>query len=138
MSYLSYKLISTDTSGFYLHESKVVFFERSWLLLPLLSFLLKQCYSNVIKVLQELIRIQSRLCICIVQFKNIDLIFCNKRLIVFNEICNISRKSRISQIPLSQSRKFRKFQEDILLTVINEIFKFPPHSDPFGQVNYFS
>ena len=34
-------------------------------------------------------------------------------------------------------KRFRKLQEAIWLTVINEIFKFPPHFDPFCQVNYF-
>ena len=33
-------------------------------------------------------------------------------------------------------KRFRKLQEAIWLTVINEIFKFPPHFDPFGYVNY--
>ena len=33
--------------------------------------------------------------------------------------------------------RFCKLQEAIWLTVINEIFKFPPHFDPFCQVNYF-
>ena len=32
--------------------------------------------------------------------------------------------------------KFHKLQEATWLTVINEIFKFPPHFDPFGYVNY--
>ena len=36
----------------------------------------------------------------------------------------------------SDFAKFRKFQEAIWLTVINEIFKFPPHFEPFGYVNY--
>ena len=36
------------------------------------------------------------------------------------------------------SRKgFRKLQEAIWLTVINEIFKFPPELDPFCQIDYF-
>ena len=34
-------------------------------------------------------------------------------------------------------KKFRKLQEAIWLTVINEIIKIPPHFDPFIQVNYF-
>ena len=34
-------------------------------------------------------------------------------------------------------KKFRKLQEAIWLTVINEIFKVPPHFDLFCQVNYF-
>ena len=33
-------------------------------------------------------------------------------------------------------KRFRKLQEAIWLTVINEIFKFLPHLDPFGQKNY--
>ena len=52
-----------------------------------------------------------------------------KRLIVINEIRQISRKKL-------DFAKFRKLQEAIWLTVINEIFKFPPHFDPFGYVNY--
>ena len=32
--------------------------------------------------------------------------------------------------------KFCKLQEAILLTVIDEIFKFPPHFNPFGYENY--
>ena len=34
-------------------------------------------------------------------------------------------------------KRFRKLQEAIWLTVINEIFIFPPHFNPFGYVNYF-
>ena len=34
-------------------------------------------------------------------------------------------------------KKFRKLQEAIWLTVNNEIFKFPPHFDPFGYVKSF-
>ena len=33
-------------------------------------------------------------------------------------------------------KRFCKLQEAIWLTVINKIFKFPPHLDPFGYVNY--
>ena len=33
-------------------------------------------------------------------------------------------------------KKFRKLQEAIWLTVINEIFKFPPRLGPFCQINY--
>ena len=33
-------------------------------------------------------------------------------------------------------KRFRKLQEAIWLTVINEIFKFPPHFDRFGYANY--
>ena len=46
-----------------------------------------------------------------------------------NEIRQISRKKL-------DFEKFRKLQEAIWLTVINEIFKFSPHFDPFGYVNY--
>ena len=45
-------------------------------------------------------------------------------------------KSWISRNWLRQGPKFRKLQEAIWLTVINEIFKCPPHFDPFCQVNY--
>ena len=33
-------------------------------------------------------------------------------------------------------QRFCKLQEAIWLTVIEKIFKFPPHFNPFGQVNY--
>ena len=33
-------------------------------------------------------------------------------------------------------KRFCTLQEAIWLTVVNEIFKFPPHFDPFGYVNY--
>ena len=33
-------------------------------------------------------------------------------------------------------KRFRKLQEAIWLTVMNEIFKFLPHLDPFGQKDY--
>ena len=33
-------------------------------------------------------------------------------------------------------KRFRKLQKAIWITVMNEIFKFPPHLDPFGQENY--
>ena len=33
-------------------------------------------------------------------------------------------------------KKFCKLQEAICVTSINEIFKFSPHFDPFGYVNY--
>ena len=52
-----------------------------------------------------------------------------KRLIVINEIRQISRKKL-------NFAEFRKLQEAIWLTVINEIFKFPPQFEPFGYVNY--
>ena len=51
------------------------------------------------------------------------------RLIVINEIRQISWEKL-------DFAKFRKLQEAIWLTVINKIFKFPPHFDPFGYVNY--
>ena len=35
-------------------------------------------------------------------------------------------------------KRFRKLQEAIWLTVINEIFKFPPRLGPFCQINYLS
>ena len=38
----------------------------------------------------------------------------------------------------TSKKRFCKLQEAIWLTVINEIFKFPPHFDPFSQVTYFS
>ena len=37
---------------------------------------------------------------------------------------------------MRQGPKFHKSKEVIWLTVINEIFKFPPLLDPFGYVNY--
>ena len=37
----------------------------------------------------------------------------------------------------TSKKRFRKLQEAIRLTVINEIFKFPPRFDRFCQVNYF-
>ena len=52
-------------------------------------------------------------------------------LIVINEIRQISRNWP------KQGPKFRKLQEAIWLTVINEIFKVPPHFDLFCQVNCF-
>ena len=45
-------------------------------------------------------------------------------------------KSRISWNRQKQGQKFCKLQEVISLTVINEIFKFLSHLDPFGQENY--
>ena len=33
-------------------------------------------------------------------------------------------------------KEFRKLQEAIWVTAINEVFKFPPHFKLFGQVNY--
>ena len=53
----------------------------------------------------------------------------NSRLIVINEISQISWKKL-------DIAKFRKLQEAIWLTLINEIFKFPPHFSPFGYENY--
>ena len=55
---------------------------------------------------------------------------CKERLIVINEIRLILRKNL--DFP-----KFRKLQEVIWLTVINEIFKFPPHFEPVSYVNYW-
>ena len=52
-----------------------------------------------------------------------------KRLIVINEIRQISRKKL-------DFANFRKLQEAIWLTVINEIFEFSPHFNPFGYLNY--
>ena len=49
-------------------------------------------------------------------------------LIVINEIRQILRKK-------FDFAKFRKLQEAIWLTLINEIFKLAPHFDPFGYVN---
>ena len=40
------------------------------------------------------------------------------------------------EIYMRQGRKFRKLQEAIWLTVISEIFTFPPHLNPFNQKNY--
>ena len=37
---------------------------------------------------------------------------------------------------MRQGPKFHKSKEVIWLTVINEIFKFPPRLDTFGYVNY--
>ena len=56
----------------------------------------------------------------------------NKRLIVINEIRQISQNSP------KQGPKFCKLQEAIWLTVINEIFIFPPRLGPFCQINYLS
>ena len=36
----------------------------------------------------------------------------------------------------TSTKRFRKLQEAIWLTVIKEIFKFPPHFHPFGYENY--
>ena len=54
---------------------------------------------------------------------------CKEKLIVINEICLILRKNW--DFP-----RFRKLQV-IWLTVINEIFKSPPHFEPFVYVNYW-
>ena len=54
---------------------------------------------------------------------------CSNRLIVINEIRQISRKKL-------DFAKFCKLQEAIWLTVINEIFKFPLHFEPFDYANY--
>ena len=45
-------------------------------------------------------------------------------------------KSRISRNRQRQVPEFRKLQEAIWLTVINEIFKFPPHLFPFCQISH--
>ena len=45
-------------------------------------------------------------------------------------------KSGISRNRQRQGLKFRKLQKDARLTVINEIFKFPPRCDSLGQVIY--
>ena len=52
------------------------------------------------------------------------------RLIAINEIRQISRNWP------KQGPKFLILQEAIWLTVINEIFKFPPRLGPFCQTNY--
>ena len=46
------------------------------------------------------------------------------------------KKNRISRNWLGEGPKFCKLQEAIWLTVINEIFKFPPHFEPSFQVIY--
>ena len=61
-------------------------------------------------------------------------VWINLGLIVINEICQISRKKLAKSTDTRSG--FCKLQEGILLTVINEIFKSPPHLDPFGQENY--
>ena len=38
----------------------------------------------------------------------------------------------------TSKKRFRKLQEAIWLTVVNEIFKFPPRLGPFCQINYLS
>ena len=48
-----------------------------------------------------------------------------------------TQKSNIWTRFESFRKGFRKLQEAIWLTVINEIFKFSPHLDPFGQENYY-
>ena len=50
--------------------------------------------------------------------------------IVINEIYQISRNW------LRQGIKFRKLQETIWISAINKMFKFPPHLDNFGYINY--
>ena len=55
-----------------------------------------------------------------------------KWLIVINEIHQISRK-KFDFAKLTKTwSEFRKLQEPIWLTVINKIFKVPPHFNPFG------
>ena len=58
-------------------------------------------------------------------------------LIAINEIRQISRKKLDFARSTETGPKLRKLQEAIWLTVINEIFKLPPHFDSFYQVNYF-
>ena len=48
----------------------------------------------------------------------------------------ISQKKWISRNWPKQGPTFHKLQEAIWLTVINEIFKFPPRLGPFSQINY--
>ena len=48
------------------------------------------------------------------------------------------RKKLDSRNWLKQGPKIPKLQEAIWLTVINEIFKFPPRLGPFCQINYLS
>ena len=69
-------------------------------------------------------------------FSVTDFLFGLMWLIVIHSICQVSQKSRISRNLQRQSLKFRKLQEAIWLTVINEIFIFPPHLNPFGQASY--
>ena len=37
---------------------------------------------------------------------------------------------------MTSRKTFRKLQKVVLLTVINEIFKFPPYSDTICQISY--
>ena len=55
---------------------------------------------------------------------------CLSWLIVIHEIRQISRNR------LTQGPKFCKLQEAIWLTVINEIFNFPPRLGPYCEINY--
>ena len=64
--------------------------------------------------------------------------WCRSWLIVIKEIRQIYQKSWISRNWPRQGPKFRKLQEVIWLTVINEIFKLPPRLSPFCQINYLS
>ena len=65
-----------------------------------------------------------------------DFLFGLTWLIIIHSVCQVSQKSRISRNLQRQGLKFRKLQEAIWLTVINEIFIFPPHLNPFGQASY--
>ena len=62
---------------------------------------------------------------------------CCKWLIVIKEL-RFRKKNWISRNWPKQGPKFGKLQEAIWLTVINEIFKFPPRLGPFSQINYLS
>ena len=55
---------------------------------------------------------------------------CQNRLIV------IKKSVRFCEIDWDKVRSSHKLQEPILLTVTDKIFKFSPHFDTFGQVNY--
>ena len=49
--------------------------------------------------------------------------------------CNYRNLSDFAK-STDKTSELSKLQEAIWLTVINEIVKFPPHLDPFGQENY--
>ena len=59
-------------------------------------------------------------------------------LIAINEIRQILQEKLDFARSTETGPKFRKLQEAIWLTVINEILKFPPPLDPFCQINYLS
>ena len=48
-----------------------------------------------------------------------------------NQICPVSRKMLDFAKSTDTRAEFRKSQEAIRIPVINEIYKFPPHLDPF-------